>query len=93
MNELFEDYGVVIIDGNDASLKQQLIPYIKNDLLQQTAHNEVNRTIAALQSVDKLYPVQVNPREINVFYLVEGLRERIVRTEEGFEVKLPIGWS
>ena len=86
VNELFEDYGVVIIDGNDASLKQQLIPYIKNDLLQQTAHNEVNRTIAALQAVDKLYPVQVNPREINVFYLVEGLRERIVRTEEGFEV-------
>lgn len=74
-NELFKDYGLVIIDADDAVLKQDLIPYIKKDLLDQVSFNNVSNTIQELQ---KNYKIQVNPREINLFYLKDGLRERII---------------
>lgn len=73
-NELFAKEGLVIIDGDDADLKKLFIPYIKNELLNQTAFAEVNETIPLLES----YSVQVNPREINLFYIEDNLRERIV---------------
>ena len=86
VNALFEEYGVVVIDGNDKDLKQLFIPYIKEDFFNHTAQKEVEKTIADLQALDAAYPIQVNPREINMFYLTEGGRNRIVRTSEGFEV-------
>ena len=55
-------------------LKKLFIPYIKNELLHQTAFAEVNQTIPLL----KKYSVQVNPREINLFYIEDHLRDRIV---------------
>lgn len=73
-NELFAKEGLVIIDGDDADLKKSFIPYIKNELMNQTAFAEVNETIPLLES----YSVQVNPREINLFYIEDNLRERIV---------------
>ena len=44
VNALFEEYGVVVIDGNDKDLKQQFIPYIKEDLFNHTAQKEVEKT-------------------------------------------------
>ena len=86
VNALFETYGVVVIDGNDKALKRQFIPYISDDLLHSVAHTEVTKSIKALQTVNSSYPVQVNPREVNMFYLTEGGRHRLVRTADGFEV-------
>ena len=86
VNALFEEYGIVVIDGNDKDLKQLFIPYIKEDLFNHTAQKEVEKTIADLQALDAAYPIQVNPREINMFYLTEGGRNRIVRTSDDFEV-------
>ena len=74
-NQLFAAYGLVIIDANDADLKKQFIPFIKDELLNQTAFNTVSKTNNKLE---KAYNIQVNPREINLFYLKENLRERIV---------------
>jgi len=74
-NELFGDHGLVIIDGDDPELKRLFIPYVKEELLDQTSFNEVSKTNATLGNC---YPIQVNPREINLFYLEDNLRERIV---------------
>lgn len=73
-NQLFAKEGLIIIDGDDTDLKKIFIPYIKNELLHQTAFAEVNQTIPLLEK----YSVQVNPREINLFYIEDHLRERIV---------------
>ncbi len=78
-NELFGDTGLVILDGDDQDLKRQFAPYIKKELLDQTSFTEVSQTIKKLGSQ---YKVQVNPREINLFYLDNNLRERIL-LEEG----------
>ncbi|HEX9979308.1 MAG TPA: bacillithiol biosynthesis cysteine-adding enzyme BshC [Flavobacterium sp.] len=72
-NTIFGKYGLIIIDGDDVSLKQAFIPQMKQELLDQTAFTEVSATIEKLGN----YAIQVNPREINLFYIEDKLRERI----------------
>lgn len=93
VNELFGQYGLVIIDGDHKELKKEFIPYMKNDLLVHNAFQKVSETSEAL--AEQQYTIQVNPREINLFYIKDGLRERIVSTDNGgFAVNdTHIGWS
>jgi bacillithiol biosynthesis cysteine-adding enzyme BshC len=72
-NTFFGEYGLVILDTDDQDLKRSFIPFIKEELLQQTSHKKVLETTEKLKN----YSVQVNPREINLFYLEDNLRERI----------------
>jgi bacillithiol biosynthesis cysteine-adding enzyme BshC len=74
-NTLFSDYGLVIIDGDDANLKQLFNPFVKEELENQTSFVEVSKTITKLENN---YKIQVNPREINLFYLGDDFRERII---------------
>ena len=73
-NELFSEEGLVIIDGDDKNLKTLFAPYIKDELIHQNSFAAVSKTIAQLKD----YTVQVNPREINLFYIEDNLRERII---------------
>lgn len=86
VNELFKAYGLVIVDGDDVDLKRLLIPYVKKDVFKNIAFNEVADTISKLEKVSGNYKIQVNPREINYFYLKDGLRERIVEREGKFYI-------
>ena len=81
-NALFSDYGLVILDADDADLKSVFIPYIKDELVNQTSFKEVTATIAKL----KEYTIQVNPREINLFYIENDMRERIVFDDDNYKV-------
>ncbi|RXM46795.1 bacillithiol biosynthesis cysteine-adding enzyme BshC [Flavobacterium sp. YO64] len=73
-NSLFADYGLVILDADDAHLKRAFIPYVKEELEKQTSYKAVQETIEHLTA----YTVQVNPREINLFYIEDNIRERII---------------
>ena len=81
-NELFGEYGLVILDGDDADLKREFIPFIKEELLFQKSHQEVIATIETMKS----YEIQVNPREINLFYIEDNLRERIIFENNNYKV-------
>lgn len=85
-NELFKDYGLVIIDANSKALKQEFVPFIKKELLEQIAFQEVSKTSEALSKVDGDYTIQVNPREINLFYTIKNVRERIVFEDRTYKV-------
>lgn len=74
INELLGKYGLVIIDGNNRQLKAQFKNYIIDELRYTRCHTEVSKTNLLLQ---EKYKTIVNPREINLFYLMDGLRERI----------------
>ncbi len=78
-NELFGAYNFVILDADNKELKKRFIPFIKEELFEQTSFKEVSKTVTALE---QSYKIQVNPREINLFYLDDNLRERII-FEEG----------
>ncbi|MDO5981117.1 bacillithiol biosynthesis cysteine-adding enzyme BshC [Flavivirga spongiicola] len=90
-NELFKDYGLVIIDANDTNLKKQFAPFIEDELLHQKSFKSVLETN---KDLSKAYDIQVNPREINLFYLKENLRERILFEDDIFKVNnTNISWS
>jgi bacillithiol biosynthesis cysteine-adding enzyme BshC len=94
VNELFKDYGLVIFDGNDKDLKRLFIPYMEEELLNQIGFKLVNETNQQLSTISSEYKIQVNPREINLFYLIENLRERIVESDGKFSVYgTKISWN
>ena len=73
-DKIFGSYGLVILDADDAELKKRFIPYVKEELLHQTSHQKVAETAELLSA----YKIQVNPREINLFYIEDDFRERII---------------
>ena len=81
-NALFGSYGLVVLDADHTTLKRQFIPFIKEELVHQSAHKLVLETAEKL----KEYTVQVNPREINLFYIEDNLRERIIFEDGTYRV-------
>ena len=75
VHELFKELGLVIMDADDVSLKKALIPILKEDIFKQSFHEQVN---ASIHQLEKEYKMVVTPRPINVFYLEQGQRNRIV---------------
>jgi bacillithiol biosynthesis cysteine-adding enzyme BshC len=75
VNALFGEYGLVVLLPDNTELKRQMIPIFKDDLLNQTASGIVEKTAERLSSAG--YKVQANPREVNLFYLKDNIRERI----------------
>jgi bacillithiol biosynthesis cysteine-adding enzyme BshC len=75
VNELFKDYGLLVLIPDNANLKREFQPVVSKELLEQFSHSLVQETI------DKLgehYKVRAGGREINLFYLNDdGRRERI----------------
>ena len=91
-NELFGEHGLVILDSDHSDLKRLFIPNIKKELVEQTAFKQVSKTNKTLENLE--LKIQVNPREINFFYIHEGLRERIVYDDKMFKVhNTNITWS
>jgi bacillithiol biosynthesis cysteine-adding enzyme BshC len=82
-NELFKQYGLVIVDGDDKDLKQLFTPFVKDELENETSFESVSTTILELE---KNYKIQVNPREINLFYLGDDFRERIIFEDNVYKV-------
>lgn len=76
VNGLFEHYGLVIINADDITLKQQFSSIIEQDIIGQHSSHLTEKTNTEL--LEKGYKTQVNGREINFFYLKENLRERII---------------
>ncbi|MBT8263137.1 MAG: bacillithiol biosynthesis cysteine-adding enzyme BshC [Bacteroidia bacterium] len=83
-NELFKDHGLVIVDGNDVEFKKTFLPYAKRELEDQLSFRKVSETSSRLKSLG--YQEQVSPREINLFYLKEKLRERIIEQDGHFHI-------
>lgn len=84
INELFAEYGLIVLIPDAATYKKQAVGIFKDDLLNETPSIIVAQTAEKLQQAD--YKVQANPREINLFYLTDGARERIVRKDAEFKV-------
>ncbi|MCM5663809.1 bacillithiol biosynthesis cysteine-adding enzyme BshC [Galbibacter mesophilus] len=93
-DKLFGENGLVIIDGADKNLKQLFVPFMEKELFEQESQKAVSETIEKLNHADASYKIQVNPRDINLFYLKKGLRERIVEVDGRYQVfETDISWS
>mgnify|MGYP000144103885 FL=1 len=70
------------------------IPFIKDELLNETSFKLVSKVNDAINALPGNTKIQVNPREINLFYLNENLRERIVFENEFYTVvNTDITWT
>ncbi len=83
-NELFKVYGLIIVDGNDAGLKSAFTQYAEKEFTEQLSFKKVTETTKRLTKMG--YPAQVYPREINLFYLQQGLRERIIEQDGRYHI-------
>lgn len=84
VHALFGQQGLVVLDADSPELKKELIPVITNDLFEHSPQQFVEKDTQAL---DKLgYKTQIHAREINFFYLHEGIRSRIEKSESRFSV-------
>lgn len=93
-NALFGEEGLVIVDGDDKGLKSLMVPYAKKDIFESVSFKKVSESILDMQEVSDKYNIQVNPREINYFYLIDGVRERIIEKNGRFFVNdTPIEFS
>jgi bacillithiol biosynthesis cysteine-adding enzyme BshC len=85
VHSLFGDYGLVVLLPDNAELKKQMIPVFKDDLLNQAVSGIVEKTAEQLSKAG--YKVQANPREINLFFLKDDKRERIVKQHSTFNIQ------
>lgn len=83
VHELFSEFGLLIIDGDHQKLKSEMNTTFKNELLHQDLFETSKGDVAFLK--EKYGKVQVNPREINLFYLSET-RNRIEKKGSEFHI-------
>lgn len=76
IHHLFGKYGLIVLIPDNAELKKTFQPVVEKELLEQFSEKEVTKTAAAL--LDSGYQMQASGREINLFYLKENIRERII---------------
>ncbi len=76
VNRLFRDYGLVILDMSRPELKRRFIPYARRELVEQPSKQLVEATTAQLEAAG--FSQQAHAREINLFYLQNQRRDRIV---------------
>lgn len=85
VNSLFGEYGLVVLVPDNAALKRQAAKIFEDDLLSESASVIVEQTADNLQAAG--HKLQANPREINLFYLKDEMRERIVKKGSEFRVQ------
>ena len=83
VHALFAEYGLLVLIPDNASLKRLFVPLLRRELADGFSHRAVTGTITRL---GEHYKVQAAGRDINLFYLRDAVRNRIVREGEGFAV-------
>ncbi len=83
VHELFGKYGLVILLPDNAALKNEFAPIITKELEEQFSEKAVATTVAAFPNE---YKVQAAGRPINLFYLIENIRERIELVDKSFAI-------
>ena len=83
VHRLFGDKGLVVLLPDQAVLKKKMHAVFEEDLFRQLPSEIVTGTCERLSAH---CDVQAHPRDINLFYLADHIRERIIRVKDGFAV-------
>src|SRR5688572_12510927 len=84
INALFAAYGLIVILPDNANLKRVMEPVFRQDLIHQKPADIVGKTI---EKLSEQYKAQAHPREINLFYLKDNIRELIELKDGRYEVR------
>ncbi|MEO6905748.1 MAG: bacillithiol biosynthesis cysteine-adding enzyme BshC [Ginsengibacter sp.] len=83
VHSLFKEYGLLVLLPDSASFKREMISIFEYDIFNHTSSKIVEQTS---QKLSRHYKAQAYPREINLFYLKDNLRNRIVEMNDHFAV-------
>ncbi|HUM97881.1 MAG TPA: bacillithiol biosynthesis cysteine-adding enzyme BshC [Chitinophagaceae bacterium] len=84
VHSIFAEYGLVILLPDYRDLKGKMQQVFEDDLFIQSAAGIVENATKELTKAG--YKVQAHPREINLFYLKDNIRERIVEKNGEYAV-------
>lgn len=73
---LFAAHGLLVLNPDDARLKAAFVPVMRNELLHSFSITALNSTNPEWE---KHFASQVHPRAINLFYLLDNSRDRILK--------------
>lgn len=74
VNELYGAWGLIVLIPDHPRLKAEMKKVFEDDLFQHIPFSIVKQTS---EQLNKHYTAQAHPREINLFYLKDDIRERI----------------
>ena len=83
LHQIFKDFGLVIIDQNQKEIKQLFSSVIKDEIKYKRAMEVLKPSNDWLKAN---FHAQVNPRNINFFYLQKNSRKRITEKDGKFEI-------
>jgi bacillithiol biosynthesis cysteine-adding enzyme BshC len=81
---LFEKYGLVILDQDDAKLKKQFTPVFKQEIENSFVENAVLQANAKIEQMG--FKPQAFVRPINIFYIEKGIRNRLKINDNQIEI-------
>lgn len=84
VNAYFNKWGLLVVSMDDKRLKAAFRPYMKKEIFQMPSQSLVEETQNKLAAFG--FKPQAHAREINIFYLGDGFRERIVNEDGVFMI-------
>ena len=84
LNHLFADHQLLIVSGDDKLLKSSFKQVLTDELLHQISHPYINAATESLTT--RGFKGQAYSRPINLFYLHQQTRSRIVKEENVWKV-------
>lgn len=83
VHELFKEFGLIVLLPDEAAWKKPMISIFRDDILHHTAGKIAKETSTRLE---KHYKAQAYPRDINLFYLKDDIRNRIEQIKDNYVV-------
>lgn len=84
VNELFADFGLIVLIPDNPNFKRVMSRVFSDDLVEQVPSGLVEESVSALDKAG--FKVQAQPRDVNLFYLKDNLRERFIKNGTGYKV-------
>ena len=84
VHSIFSRYGLVILNPDHKRLKAKFAPMIRKEILDQVSAPLVKDTQSKIESLG--YKTQAFARDINLFYLQDGSRERIELIDGSYQI-------
>ncbi len=84
VNNLFAEYGLLVLLPDNADYKKAFTPVIEKELTERFSNPLVQETVS---QIPKEYKVQAGGRDLNMFYLKDDSRERVLNENSKFTIQ------
>jgi len=84
VHRIFGEHGIVVLDPDDPRLKSLFVEHMQHDLIDHNLIKGIEDAKRVMKG--RGYDIPINGRDINHFYIKDGLRERLDRTGDHWEV-------